>query len=99
MTEEQKKEFRTHFKKCYNDEFNVYAISPEDLFSYLDSISIPMQLPVKHEIAEIDAIIKDAFDEGESWGACYSGWFRPTAQRHKEEFEESKKKIKEKYGM
>ena len=46
MTEEQKKEFRTHFKKCYDDEFNVYAISPEGLFGYLDNISIPMQLPV-----------------------------------------------------
>ncbi len=36
MTDIQKKEFRARFENCYDSEFNVYNLNPEELFEFLD---------------------------------------------------------------
>lgn len=40
---------------------------------------------------QFEKAIEDAFKKGESWGVCYSTWFKPTETGTKERIDIAKK--------
>lgn len=61
--------------------------------------SIPLDKPVKPEIANIEKIIEFAFKKGEDWGVCYSTWFTPDDNKQKAKLRNVIIDTKEQFGL